>query len=310
MPRLDIRHLLMLEAIEASVSLTDAARRLNITASALSHRMREAERRIGAPLFARTARTPQLTDAGVRLLNVAVGILRTLEEAEKEVAASPPLSVDVVRIAASTLSGYEWLPGLLRTLQAEHPSIDVEVVLDVAVDPVSALRDRVIDIAVVPSQVSMVTLASLPLFDDEMVVLLPASHPKANRHWLDAQDLVDELYIADGTARETGREYERLFGPAGVQPRRVLRAGLMESVMTLVRDGFGVTVSTRATARPYLRTEGLAAVPITQRGLFVTWHAVLRREDFRRSPARIVAEQLAAPAVARRQMESLTAVSP
>src|SRR5579872_1032757 len=216
MPRLDVRHLLMLEAIAACTSLADAARRLSITPSALSHRMREAERRIGTPLFARTARKPQLTDAGVRLLNVAIGVLRTLDEAEKEVAAGPATRVDVVRLAASTLSSYEWLPGLMRTLQNEAPSIDVEVVLDVAVDPISALRDGIIDLAVIPSQVSTTTLASISLFDDEMIVLLPTGHPKAARHWLDAQDLIDEVYVTDGTARETGREYERLFGPAGV----------------------------------------------------------------------------------------------
>jgi len=293
MPRLDVRHLLMLEAIAACTSLADAARRLSITPSALSHRMREAERRIGTPLFARTARKPQLTDAGVRLLNVAIGVLRTLDEAEKEVAAGPATRVDVVRLAASTLSSYEWLPGLMRTLQNEAPSIDVEVVLDVAVDPISALRDGIIDLAVIPSQVSTTTLASISLFDDEMIVLLPTGHPKAARHWLDAQDLIDEVYVTDGTARETGREYERLFGPAGVQPRRMLRAGPVENIIALVKAGFGVTISTRACAQQHLRGEELTAIPLTQHGLFVTWHALMRRGDFRHSPARTVADQLA-----------------
>lgn len=300
MPRLDVRHLLMLEAISASTSLADAARRLSITPSALSHRMREAERRVGTPLFARTARKPQLTDAGARLLNLATGILRTLEEAEREVAAGPATRVDVVRLAASTLSSYEWLPGLLRTLQHDYPSIDVEVVLDVAVDPISALRDRIIDVAVIPSQVSTTTLASIALFDDEMIVLLPPAHPKANKHWLDAQDLVDEVYVTDGTTRETGREYERLFGPAGVQPRRMLRAGSLENVIGLVREGFGVTIGTRASVLQHLQNETLRAVQITQHGLFVTWHALLRREDFRRSPARVVADQLAGRSESRR----------
>ena len=52
---LDFRHLRLVAAMAESGGQTRAARKLNLTQSALSHQLRELESRIGSPLFARNA---------------------------------------------------------------------------------------------------------------------------------------------------------------------------------------------------------------------------------------------------------------
>lgn len=289
MPKLELRHLQMLEALAGAPTLGRAADRLNITPSALTHRIREAERRIATPLLVRGRRVPTLTAAGERLLAVAVRCLSELDGAEHDVAHGAPQPLDVVRIGASTLSGYEWLPDLLRRLAAAHPTIDVEVALDVSLNPVAALKERLVDLAIVPARVRLGSVRSLELYRDEMVAVLPAGHRLARRPHLDAEDLIDEPYVTDGTTPEKGREFERLFEPSGVRPRRVLRAGHTEAVIALVRAGFGLTILTRRTAAPYLAGADLAAVRLTPKGLYLAWYAVLRAESFRQSAARTVA---------------------
>jgi LysR family transcriptional regulator, regulator for metE and metH len=290
--KLDLRHLQMLEAISQSRSLTDAAHHLSISPSALTHRIREAERRVAMPLLVRGRRQPVFTDAGIRMLGVASRCLRDLEHAERELANSSQPAAQVVRLGASTLSGYEWLPDLLRRLNSSHPSLDVEVVLDVSLNPVGALREGLIDIAIMPARIRLASVRSRELFRDEMVAVLPVSHPMSRRKHLDAGDLIDEPYITDGTTPETGREFERFFQPSGVRPIRVRRAGHTEAVIALVRASFGITILTRRTIAPYLAAGDLSVVRLTRSGVYVTWYAVLRTGNAKASAARTVADVL------------------
>jgi LysR family transcriptional regulator for metE and metH len=305
MVNLDLRHLQMLEVLAEARTLASAADALSITPSALTHRLREAERRIGAPVLVRGRRGVKLTPTGLRLVEVARRCLGELELAERAIERGGAAGVELVRMGASTLSGYEWLPGLLRQVESAGLAMEIEVVLDVSLAPVQALLDRKIDLAIMPTRVSVASTRSLPLFRDEMVAVVPAGHSKAGRAFLDAEDFSEESYVTDGTTRETGREFERLFEPSGVRPRKVLRAGHTEAVIALVRAGFGLTILTRRTAEPYLRPAGLVVIPLTAKGLFLEWHATLRREAFHGSPARTVADLLVG--VDRRQARQIPA---
>jgi LysR family transcriptional regulator for metE and metH len=293
MPALEFRHLLMLEAIAAAPTLAEAAHRLNITPSALTHRLQEAERRLACVLLVRTGRRAELSDAGHRLLQAARVCIRELESAEADATTARREARETVRLGASTLCGYEWLPGLLARLQATRPGLEVEVVMDVSLDPLKALRERRIDIAVLPARARDRGLASLRLFQDEMVALLPSAHPKSAERFIDIRQLAEEVYVADVTVPEPGREFERLFEPAGVRPARVVRAGHMAAVVGLVRAGLGVTLCARTSAAPFLAAGGIAILRLAPHGQFLTWHAVVHRTRLRNAPERVVAEELA-----------------
>ena len=292
MPALEIRHLVMLDAIAGSLTLAEAAQRLNITPSALTHRLQEAERRLAQPLLLRNGRRTQLTESGTRLLQAARICLRELDAAERDATTLGRDLRQTVSLGASTLCGYEWLPGLLARLERDQPQIDVEVVMDVSVDPLRALRERRIDVALLPGPVRDRALSSVRLFQDEMIALLPAGHALSTVRFLEVRDLASEVYVADVTTPETGREYERLFEPAGVRPTRVLRAGHMAAVVGLVRAGLGVTICTRTSAAPYVAGGDLALVRLAPQGQFLTWYAILHRTRSRLVPARQVAEAL------------------
>ena len=65
---LELRHLKTLHALRESDSLVEAAERLHLTQSALSHQFKELEERLGMPLFVRKTKPVRFTSAGLRLL--------------------------------------------------------------------------------------------------------------------------------------------------------------------------------------------------------------------------------------------------
>ncbi|MFO0509500.1 MAG: LysR family transcriptional regulator [Gammaproteobacteria bacterium] len=271
MPRLDLRHLSMLRAIAESRTLADAATTLNLTPSALTHRLKEAERRIGRKLVDREHTPTTFTEAGRRLAAAARGILDELEQAEADAGMVDAMKRVAVRLSGSTLCGYGWLAGLVRALEVAHPQIDLEVVMDVALDPIGALKKRAIDLAIMPERTRDARLRNVALYRDEMVAVVPRGHRLTAGDHAEIRDFADVTYVANSTTPEIGREYTRLFKPAGVRPRRVVQAGHVEAVMGVVRAGIGVTISTRSTAEPFAASGELVLLPLTPGGQYLTW---------------------------------------
>jgi LysR family transcriptional regulator for metE and metH len=272
MPRLDLRHLATLRAIAEARTLADAAIALNLTPSALTHRLKEAERRVGRRLVDRDQTPTAFTEAGRRLSEAARAILDELERAEADAGMVDAVKRVPVRLSGSTLCGYGWLAGLVRALEAAHPQIDLEVATDVALDPVAALKKRAIDLVVMPERTRDARLRNVALYRDEMVAVLPRGHRLAAQGHAEIRDFTDETYVANSTTPEIGREYTRLFQPAGVRPKRVVQAGHVEAVMGVVRAGIGVTISTRSTVELFAASGELVLLPLTPGGQYLTWY--------------------------------------
>src|SRR3546814_9609874 len=83
---LEIRHLKTLHALRETDSLVEAAERLHLTQSALSHQFKELEERLGLQLFVRKTRPVRFTSAGLRLLQLADLMLPQLRSAERGLA--------------------------------------------------------------------------------------------------------------------------------------------------------------------------------------------------------------------------------
>jgi DNA-binding transcriptional LysR family regulator len=116
-------------AVDAG-SLSDAGRRLGLTPSAISKQLSRLESALGARLLERTTRRVRPTAAGLALVQRTRPLFEAFDEAG---AAVRDLQTEVrgrVRISASRAYGRVRLVPLLARLVAEHPHLEVDVVLD------------------------------------------------------------------------------------------------------------------------------------------------------------------------------------
>jgi len=291
-PRLEIRHLRMLQAMARTSSVTRAASLLGLTQSALSHQIREAERRLGQALFVQSSKKMLMTPAAQNLTEEAGRILSQLERAEVEVASNGAEVRHIVRIGCGAYSGYRWLPRFLKSFQEQAANIDIEVVADATQRPLKALADRNIDIAVTSGTPDKTAAKSLRLFRDELILIMPPDHPLASRSVVAAQDLADQIYISYSDIPEKGHEYDSFLKPAQVTYRKMLKVELTEAIVELVIGGFGISILSKWAVSHYLRSGALVAAKISRNGLFVDWHAVVRKSEPADSPAWRMAQAL------------------
>lgn len=291
-PKLEVRHLRMLQAMAMTGSVTRSAAILNLTQSALSHQIREAERRLGLDLFVQGNKQMQMTPAA-KILNEEAGrILAQLERAEAAVEHQGEGVRHVVRIGCGAYSAYRWLPRFMRAFQESDPDIDIEVVADATQRPLTALTDRNLDIAVTSGTPHKTATRALTLFRDELILIMAPDHPLADRPFVVAQDLADQVYISYSDIAEKGHEYDSFLKPAQVTYRKMLKVELTEAIVELVAAGFGISILSRWAVSQYLRSGVLASAKVTRKGLYVDWHAVTRRTEADTDPAWRMAQAL------------------
>ena len=127
MPRQNINDLLALRAVARERSFTRAAAGIGVSTSALSHRIRGLEERLGVRLLTRTTRSVAPTEAGERLL-VAIG--PHFDEIEAELASLSELRdrpAGTIRITTGIDAAQTILWPALGNLVSDYPDIHVEL---------------------------------------------------------------------------------------------------------------------------------------------------------------------------------------
>jgi LysR family transcriptional regulator for metE and metH len=278
--QLDLRHLRLVAAVAESGGQTRAARKLNLTQSALSHQLRELEGRVGAPLFIRTSRRMVLTAIGERVLTSARRVLHEVEALERDLSVEASVGgAGVVRLATECYTCYHWLPGVVTSFREEWPRVDVRIVAEATPDPVKALLEGALDLAIVAGDVDERKLGCTPLFEDEQVVVVPPEHRLAKYPFIEPHELQNEHLILYTTHSSENSVLREVLRPAGVEPRQLTRVQLTEAIVELVKAGLGISVLARWAIAPQLRDGLLVGVPLTARGFHRRWWAVTRPHE-------------------------------
>lgn len=290
--RLDLRHYETVVAIVELGTMTEAAKHLATTQSALSHRLAQAEARLGVRLFDRDARRRlEPTRAGLVVHQTASRALTDLERSESLLLADDARITSRVRIGVGSYDCFHWWPEFEAIARARHPEIDLELVV-VGDNPGAALAARDADLVVAPGRPEGVVTRTW-LFDDELVCVVAPGHRLAERPWIDADDLAAETYLTYNPAPTPGFEFDRFIRPADDYPRIVTVVPNTSTICELVAAGSGVSILSRWALTPAVEHGRIVAVRCGRDGLDLAWSALVRADDPPAAPPERVAAVLA-----------------
>lgn len=281
---LEVKHLLLIRAIADEGGPTKAAARLHLTQSAVSHQLAELEGRLGVVLFSRVRRRLRLTAAGEKLLDASRRLLDELDQVERDLHRTGRAQRKSVRIAVESFTSYSWLPSVVAAMAKERPLIDVRIVPELRHDPISALLDGKLDLAIVSTGAHDRDLVSVDLGEDEWTLILGVNHPLAKRPWLDAKDLQDELLLVHDAPRTDIDRLRNVLAAEKVTMPRVSKIPLTEVLAELVRDHLGVGLVSRWAVAPFELRGDIVARRFTKHGLPERWAAVYQKNQVEKLP--------------------------
>jgi DNA-binding transcriptional LysR family regulator len=228
-----------------------AAERLNITPPTLTHQIQALEAHLGVQLCHRRPKTRvELTEAGKRFLEQAQQVLRQVAEAES--AARKAARGEVGRIEIGYMMSVS-CSGLIQkcvgNFRRTHPAIDISLHRLETMPQVAAIAEGRLDIGFVrPPKQYPPELAGFIVFEQPMVVALPADHRLARRKRIKPAELADDVFVTTSLEMDIGflKYTEAVTSIADFVPTVSKRVPDVFTVMTYISAGYGVGVIARS----------------------------------------------------------------
>ncbi|MFL6184489.1 MAG: LysR family transcriptional regulator, partial [Actinomycetes bacterium] len=241
---MELRQLEHFVAAAEERHFTRAAQRLHIVQSGLSASIKALERELDAPLFVRSTRRVELTQAGHALLPEARRTLAAAQAATDAVAAVQgllrgTLAVGTMQILPPAVD----LLAVLGRFHAEHPGIELRLRQAGTGTLLEEVRNGTLDLALVapvarpPREITMRHLASDPL-----LVACAPTHPLANRRQVALADLAGEQFVDFQPDWGLRMLLDQTFTAAGLERSSALEVNDVPSLLELVAHGLGVAL--------------------------------------------------------------------
>jgi len=243
---MELRHLRYFVAVAEELHFTRAAERLGIKQPPLSSQIRQLEHEMGAPLFHRLTRGVELTEAGALLLIEARQILDQVEQTKAGVQSRARGETGHIHLGFAGATYFQPLvPAVIRAYREHYPSVVLSPEQSNTPQLVAGLRSGEIDIAFVRPPISDDEgLAIEPLVEEPMLIVLPASHPRAGDHSMPLEALARETLILFPRAIGPGL-YDAVIAScqrAGFSPKLGQEAPQISAIVHMVAAGFGVSI--------------------------------------------------------------------
>ena len=217
-------------------SFKTAADELYLTASAVSHQIKELEETLGVTLFERRTRSIELTTAGHALLEEIDPLIEALDRGIARIARRNrrmQLRVQLPPLFAAEL----FIPHVAAFCEA-HPSIDIQ--LDTR-DPRPAQHPPAADLSVLLVEDAPQGLKATRLFSTSLVAACAARHAAAAQR-LGARLLGESTLIVHRSMPAAWTSWALEAGLEEPEPRSVIELDSMIAVLRAAERGVGIAL--------------------------------------------------------------------
>jgi LysR family transcriptional regulator, cyn operon transcriptional activator len=256
---MELRHLRYFVAVAERLSFTQAAAKVHVAQSTLSHQIKHLEEELGQQLFARVGKRLMLTESGSIFSAHAAAALR---EVDNGLLALRNVSAQLkgeVRIGAAQSFCMRLIPQCVASFRTTHPSVRIVIEEVSAAEIDSRLQADQIDLAVAYRPYSASGATFEPLYNEEMVLVVSAEHVLAKRRRVRMVELhnLPLAMLSKGFATRT--LLDEHFKALRIEPDVAIETTGIATLFAVVRE---MKIAAIVSEYPAQDAPGLIAVPL------------------------------------------------
>jgi len=266
-------------------SLTLAARANHVTQSAVSQQLRTLEQRYGQRLIERAPRmAARPTEAGQLLYRELVPLLRGFTDLEARLRARPGVLEGRVRVATVYSVGLHTLPPAIKTFLQQHRAVQVRLEYRRTDQIYAACLSGELDFGIVAFPARRAQIEITPLFEDDLVLVLPSGHPLARHKTLSLRQLDGAPFVAFDRDIPTRRWLDRELRKRRTRVDVTMELDNIETIKRSVEAGLGLSILPAPALENEVRAGTLVTRPLKE-GPFRRPIVAIHRRGRELSPA-------------------------
>lgn len=259
---LTLKQLRAIQQVYRTGQVSAAAEALNITQSAASVLIRQAETALGATLFDRTTRSLAPSAAGESVIGLVERILGDLSTLEETIRGLRDLERGRIRLTATPATGLTLLPQTVRRFREAYPAVSL-ILDDCAPDQFySNIIEQRADFGIGTEPEDKSALDWQSLHSDPLCIICAVDHPFAERDSVGWRELENEPLILSRRDYGVRGMVETALAKLSIRPRVVAEVGFLGSAAWMSACGIGLAVLPGRLARAQ-PAPGIRSVPLT-----------------------------------------------
>jgi DNA-binding transcriptional LysR family regulator len=264
---MDLRQLEIIRAIADTGSFTAAGEKLHVSQSAISRQVLLLEDELGEAVFHRIGRRIRITPAGESLLQLSHRVFQDLEDTVTGISERQESLRGTMRLVGGMTVCLYVFPALLAEVRRIHPHLDLKITVGSAERSIAMLRAGGGDLGLVTLPVDAADLVSVPVLQEELLLITYPSHPLAKKKTVVPADLHREPFILFETGSITRKLVDGFFTRERIHAEIVMETENVEIIKAMVRHGLGISIIPAQAAATDVRTKQLFATRIAGHSL-------------------------------------------
>jgi len=239
------------EAARRNLNLTEAAKALHTSQPGVSKAIIELEEELGIEIFARHGkRLKRITEPGQHVLRSIEIIMREVGNLKRIGEQFSAEESGTLSIATTHTQARYVLPVPVAKLREAYPKVNISLHQGTPAEVARMLIDEVAEIGVATESLAdYPELITLPCYEWQHVVVLPAGHALAKKERLTLEDIAQEPIITYHPSFTGRTKIDHAFAQRKLQPRIALEAIDSDVIKTYVRLGLGIGIVAEMAAR-------------------------------------------------------------
>jgi len=270
-------------------SFSRAAEKLFRTQPAISAQIRLLEQECGEKLFDRGGKKVLMTPAGEILYRYAVKMLAMHQEALQAIAEINQTPRGKLVMGVNEATCLYVLPKTFARFKGLYPLVQISIYRNFSHKILQKVQEGAVDLGIVTLPLTANNLEVIPVFRDEVQVVMPKAHPLAKNKSIKVEEITHHPLILPKTGH-TRVVIDRLLRPYRDRIQISMELASVETIKKFVGAGLGISLISRTYAQPEVAADLLRLIPLEGQKIYRELGLVYRRDRYLSLPAKVFIE--------------------